>query len=283
MILEFNEQLQKQFDKMCQTGVLFRSRISGSDVWKAYLQSFPKEQDPIFRDPQSSSHNCNTCHNFIRRYGNIVALDNDLKIMTLFDVEGTEEFKAPAEALSKLIGKYPIDSIFFETFQELNSLPYEACSKTNTKFKLGIVSNLKREVRGSNPFLLTITYKTNTMYKEATRLKLRFNTTKGNLSVEQLWDLSLEDLDATAVALEKNYKESGKKSFLVKKSTKDKEAKLAFDIVLDVLTTKVEEAAAARDAKDIKEHNQKILTLIKEKKEDELKNLGISELEKMLK
>ena len=32
------------------------------------------------------------------------------------------------------------------------------------------------------------------MYKKASKLKLRFQTQKGNLSVEQLWDLSLDDL-----------------------------------------------------------------------------------------
>jgi hypothetical protein len=38
------------------------------------------------------------------------------------------------------------------------------------------------------------------MYKEAAKQKLRFATNKGNLSVEQLWDLNLTDLDSLAVA-----------------------------------------------------------------------------------
>ena len=31
---ELREQLQQQFDKMCATGKLFRSNISGQEVWK---------------------------------------------------------------------------------------------------------------------------------------------------------------------------------------------------------------------------------------------------------
>ena len=52
-------------------------------------------------------------------------------------------------------------------------------------------------------------------FKLASQQKLRFKTNKGDLSTEQLWDLSLEDLDALAVALEAQHKQSAKKSFLV--------------------------------------------------------------------
>lgn len=120
-------------------------------------------------------------------------------------------------------------------------------------------------------------------YKLASREKLRFQTPKGLLSVEQLWDLSLSDLDALAVALESEHKESGKKSFLVKSSAKDKTAKLKFDIVLDVLSTKVDEKNAASEAAEVKEHNKKILTLIAEKQDESLKGKSIAQLEKMLK
>ena len=58
------------------------------------------------------------------------------------------------------------------------------------------------------------------------------------------------------------YKESAQKSFLVKKSVKDKTAKLKFDVVLDVLNTQIEIAQALAEAQEIKVHNEKILTLI---------------------
>jgi len=121
------------------------------------------------------------------------------------------------------------------------------------------------------------------MYKKASQLQLRFNTTRGQLTVEQLWDLSLNMLDSLAVSLETEYKKSGKKSFLVANSKKDKELKLMFDIVLDVLTTKMEDAAAAKTVADTKEHNQRILELIKRKQDSELEGKPIEELEKMLK
>jgi len=121
------------------------------------------------------------------------------------------------------------------------------------------------------------------MYKEASKLKLRISTVKGQLSVEQLWDLPITQLDELAVALEKEYETSANKSFLVKKTLKNKVAKLKFDIVLDILDSKVNAAEAASETRANKEHNQKIYELIAEKKDGELKGKSIRELEKMLK
>lgn len=121
------------------------------------------------------------------------------------------------------------------------------------------------------------------MYKRASQLKLRVATPQGLLSVEQLWDLSIETLDKVAVRLQKEYKASGGESFLEKKTKKDKELKLSFDIVLDVLNTKVENSEKASKAAETKAHNQKILALIAEKQEGELKGKTIDELEAMLK
>lgn len=120
------------------------------------------------------------------------------------------------------------------------------------------------------------------IYKQATRLKLRFQTEKGPLSAEQLWDLSISALDKLAVALEKEYEKSDGKSFVRKSTEKDRVAKLRFDIVLDVLTSKMEEDEAARNASNAKEHNEKILALIAKKKEASLEGLSIEDLEKQL-
>lgn len=121
------------------------------------------------------------------------------------------------------------------------------------------------------------------MYKEAVRKQYRFSTTKGVLNMEQLWSLSIDDLDALAVSLDKQYAESGKKSFLVKKSVKDKETKIKLDIVVDILNTKVEELELAVEARETKEHNNKILHLIAEKQDESLKGKSIKQLESMLK
>lgn len=119
-------------------------------------------------------------------------------------------------------------------------------------------------------------------YKLASKLKLRFQTPKGELTTEQLWTLTTTELDTLAVSLDEAYKASKGKSFLDKRTTKDKSLKLQFDIVFDVMQTKVEEEESEKQARDDKEHNQKIFELIAKKKEGELEGLSIAELEAKL-
>jgi hypothetical protein len=120
------------------------------------------------------------------------------------------------------------------------------------------------------------------IFKIASQQKLRFNY-KGVLSTEQLWDLTLDELDALVVSLEAEHNQSGKKSFLVKSTAKDITAKLRFDVALNILNTKNEAAQAAAQAKEDRDHNKKIDSLIAEKKDSSLKDKSIKELEKMRK
>lgn len=140
----FTKKVQAQFDEMCKTEKLFRVNLSGQEVWDLYLNSFTKEENPIFRSPESSTYNCNHCKNFIRRYGNIVAIDEEYNIVTMFDVVGDEEFTSVVKALTKAIKSAKVTEVFFETFAELNNLPYESCSKSNKVFRLGVDKNEKQ-------------------------------------------------------------------------------------------------------------------------------------------
>lgn len=143
--VEFNQKIKEQLLVMAKTGKLFRSSISGEELWDLYLGSFTPENNPVFRDPNSSKHNGNNDNAFMRRYGNIVAIDNDNNIITIFDLSLGENSKyyAPAKVLSDTLKTAPIKNVFFETFAELNSLPYESCKKSNEVFRLGVASNNK--------------------------------------------------------------------------------------------------------------------------------------------
>lgn len=136
--------LKEQFQKMCATGKLFRADISGREVYQFYLMAFPDGSNPTFRSPESSTHNCNNCNNFIKRYGNIVAVNEKGELMTLFGdlpIEGAH--KVVADTLDKLLKTRKIENVFFETWDELNSLNYEKCKKDNPTFRLGIAVNHK--------------------------------------------------------------------------------------------------------------------------------------------
>ena len=138
---EANQSIQAQLDRMCESGKLFKSNVTGDQLWTLYMQGFGN--DPVFRDPDSSVHNCNLCKNFIRRYGNVISLDKDYNIVTLFDGAVDEEFRESFRLMSEALKRAPIANVFFETYLELNSLPYERCTMQQSKYKLGIDSNMK--------------------------------------------------------------------------------------------------------------------------------------------
>ena len=123
------------------------------------------------------------------------------------------------------------------------------------------------------------------MFKQASKLKLRFQTNRGVLSVEQLWELSQTDLANAIKAVKKVLKtnDDDELSFLISTTVVDVENQLRFDVLKDVYLSKKKEAEESRDAAAAKAHNQKILALIAEKQEEGLKGKSIEELEALLK
>jgi len=123
------------------------------------------------------------------------------------------------------------------------------------------------------------------MYKQASKTKLRFQTNRGVLSIEQLWDISQSDLANAIKAVKKVLKtnDDDELSFLNSTLVVDVENQLRFDILKDVYLTKKSEAEARSKAAEDKAHDQKILTLIAEKQEEGLKGKSIEELEALLK
>ena len=141
---QFNTVIQQQFTAM-QQFKLFRLNITGQQIWDKYLAGFTPEQNPVFRDPNSTTHTCNNDSNFIRRYGNIVAINNNMEIISMFDVDVTGSiYEDTVRGIQEYIKTGKVIDVFFETFQELNSLPYEVCKKTNEVFQLGMEKTLKR-------------------------------------------------------------------------------------------------------------------------------------------
>lgn len=125
------------------------------------------------------------------------------------------------------------------------------------------------------------------MYKEGLRLKVRFQTTKGPLSIEQLMDLDKTDLNAVVVSLEEQYEQSKGKSYLRVKTRKDKTLKLMFDIALDILNTKLDNEEEATLASEVKRRTERALAIrskVTEAGEEErIANMSEEEFEKYLK
>jgi hypothetical protein len=120
------------------------------------------------------------------------------------------------------------------------------------------------------------------MFERAIRLKLRFKTTSGQLSIEDLWDLPLAFLNELAKALSREVKESAEESFIAKKSNTNAISELRFELVKHVIKVKLEEAETKEKAVENKAKKEHILSLIAEKQGEDLKSKSIDELTKLM-
>lgn len=122
------------------------------------------------------------------------------------------------------------------------------------------------------------------MYKNASKLKLRFQTSLGIISVEQLWDLNLTQLTNVIKSVKKILKKNDddELAFLDEKNTVDTENELRFAILKDIYLEKKAELENSRTEAERKRQREKLINLIEEKKEENLRNLGVDELEKKL-
>lgn len=123
------------------------------------------------------------------------------------------------------------------------------------------------------------------IYKRASRLgnALTFKTEKGVATIKNLWDLNLKSLDKLAVRLDEEYKNSNTKSFIGTNESSDDTLKLKFDIVLDILETRVKENKEALNRAEIKKNNEKVMAKIKEIEDNEMNDMSKEELLKSLK
>ena len=122
---------------------------------------------------------------------------------------------------------------------------------------------------------------TEKIFEFATRNKVRFPF-KGMISVEDLWDLSLTNLDSIYKTLNKQVKQSEEESLLSTKASVDTELEVQIAIVKHIVSVKLAEKEAAEKASAKREQKQKIMSIIATKENEALQNSSIDDLKKML-
>ena len=119
------------------------------------------------------------------------------------------------------------------------------------------------------------------MFEVATRSKYRFPF-RGLVSVEDLWDLSVENLDMVFKALNSELKQSQEESLLNTRTKQDQELALKVDLVKHVVAVKLAEKADRLEAKERKERKQKIMEIMSAKQDEALQSKSLEELSQML-
>lgn len=121
------------------------------------------------------------------------------------------------------------------------------------------------------------------IFEQATRKKLRFGV-NGQIGVEQLWDVKEPLLASYGDQLEEEVESYGKSTRRkrVRRTDEQMDNELRLKIVDYILEVRSKEAEEAANAALAKEKEQKILTLIAQKKDEELAGKSVEELEAML-
>ena len=119
------------------------------------------------------------------------------------------------------------------------------------------------------------------MFEYAAENKLRFPY-KGNISTEDLYDLSVEELDTIFKTLNREVKKGNEESLLAKKSDADTKLNVKIEIIKKIVSKKLAEIEESKNTIMKKHKNEKIMELIAQKQDENLRSLSIDELKKML-
>lgn len=126
------------------------------------------------------------------------------------------------------------------------------------------------------------------IFEYATRNKLRFTSVRGDLTVEQLWDVPLRsrddfNLNAVAKAASKAFKEISEESFVETKRTPEHARREAvLEVVKYVIDVKLAEEKAAETRAEKKQEKEKLLKILAEKQAGKLSELSEKELQKRI-
>jgi hypothetical protein len=127
------------------------------------------------------------------------------------------------------------------------------------------------------------------IFEMALRQKLRFASTRGELTTEQLWDLPLIsndsfNLDNVAKTVNNALKATSEDSFVATSTNPEKPVlELKLEIVKHVIGVRLQEVAEHQNAASKAAERRRLLEILSKKQDAELENLTPEEIEERLK
>ncbi|QJA43027.1 hypothetical protein [Phaeobacter phage MD18] len=106
---KFADAVRAQFDIM-KTDTLFEVVVDRDEMWDVYLKSFPEGTNPIFRT--RTEHDCAADRHFIRDVANVVTVNDDLSITTIWDIDAEYPYDVVAAAMREHIEFKAIENVF---------------------------------------------------------------------------------------------------------------------------------------------------------------------------
>jgi hypothetical protein len=108
---EFKKIHQKHMTEMfANASALFITAMDKDDLWETYLESFPPGTNNLYR--KRREFDCSCCKNFIRGFGNVVAIKNN-DLVSIWDFDTNDDMFQPVmRKLSQKVRSASIQDVF---------------------------------------------------------------------------------------------------------------------------------------------------------------------------
>lgn len=120
------------------------------------------------------------------------------------------------------------------------------------------------------------------VFEKATKKQLRFNTTRGLLTTEQLWQLSLQDLDTLGMAIKKEIKESSEETLLSTTKRVNPTEQLKLDVIVRIIEVKQKDAEARAKRVEKAGKLQQLQQLAATKENEKFNEQSLEEIQKQI-
>jgi uncharacterized small protein (DUF1192 family) len=126
------------------------------------------------------------------------------------------------------------------------------------------------------------------IFEFATKNKLRFASSRGLLTIEQLWDVPLRsgddfNLNAIAKVASKAWKDLTEESFVeTAKTPQHTRLETALEVVKHIIGVKIADETAAKKRAENRAEKEKLLEILAEKQAGKLSELTVEEIQKRI-
>lgn len=112
--IDFKRAVYKQFDALANNADrLYLTNVNKDELWDCYINSYPEDE--------RQSHTCNCCRQFIKPYGNVVAIVNN-KLVSIWDSLVLDEpYATVARNLAQLVKSKPVCNVFVSKVVKLGT------------------------------------------------------------------------------------------------------------------------------------------------------------------
>lgn len=112
--------VQKQAEALTRNHrTLFITGIGKDDLWETYLSSFPAGTNELYKE--RSEHDCNSCRQFIRHFGSVVAIEENA-LVSVWEVENLEApYTVVAEKLAQAVKSFPIENTYLAAYAKIGT------------------------------------------------------------------------------------------------------------------------------------------------------------------